>query len=377
MSLHVQSNFPGGNACAIDLRSTAERDIVYFAADPRGGTEALWFYLRIVECCERPVELVLTNVDSCLGSAQSWSHVRPVLRQAGGTWERLQNGTVDELDDGRHQIAWTVKPRYDSFEIALCFPYSLGDLEMTRASSRGYWELDLIGVTALGQPLPRLANSYRGDEVPGIYLVARQHAGETPGSWVLDGLLRHAAQTLDPAQLLIWSTPFAHLDGVVQGDYGKDPFPWDLNRAWTTPPMRHEVRVLQSDMARWHQRCRPVLVLDLHAPAPGEADGAYFFLARAERPEAQQQAELQAAEAILPALPTALVRSEPTRRPTYPSRWDAEATLCNYVWDNWQIPCLAMEIPYSASRETLFSREHYRNLGTALLQGICDWQGIK
>ena len=95
-----------------------------------------------------------------------------------------------------------------------------------------------------------------------------------PGSWVLDGLLRHAAQALDPSQLLIWVTPFAHLDGIVQGDYGKDPFPWDLNRAWTTPPMRHEVRVMQSDMTRWSQRCQPALVLDLHAPSPGEADGA-------------------------------------------------------------------------------------------------------
>ena len=330
MSLHIQTNFPSGNACCADIRSTAERDIVYFSADPHGGTEALWFYLRIVECSDRPVDLVLTNIDSCLGGAKGWQSVRPVVRQAGGTWERLLPGHVEELDDGRHQVAWTIEPRYDSFEVALCFPYSLGDLEMTRAACRGYWELDLIGVTAQGQPLPRLANNYRGDEVPGLYLIARQHAGETPGSWVLDGLLRHAAQALDPSQLVIWTTPFAHLDGVVQGDYGKDPFPWDLNRAWTTPPMRHEVRVMQSDMTRWSQRCQP-----------------------------------------------ALVHSHPSRQPNYPSRWDAEATLDNYAWDRWQTPSIAMEIPYSSSRETLFTREQYRRLGAALLEGICKWKDIK
>jgi hypothetical protein len=377
MSLHIQTNFPSGNACCADIRSTAERDIVYFSADPHGGTEALWFYLRIVECSDRPVDLVLTNIDSCLGGAKGWQSVRPVVRQAGGTWERLLPGHVEELDDGRHQVAWTIEPRYDSFEVALCFPYSLGDLEMTRAACRGYWELDLIGVTAQGQQLPRLANNYRGDEVPGLYLIARQHAGETPGSWVLDGLLRHAAQALDPSQLVIWTTPFAHLDGVVQGDYGKDPFPWDLNRAWTTPPMRHEVRVMQSDMTRWSQRCQPALVLDLHAPSPGEADGAYFFLPRETRPELQFEAARQAAEAIFPALPSALVHAHPSRQPNYPSRWDAEATLDNYAWDRWQTPSLAMEIPYSSSRETLFTREQYRRLGAALLEGICKWKDIK
>ena len=49
MTLHVQTDFPGGNACAIDVRETPDRDIIYFAADPRSGTEALWFYFRVVE----------------------------------------------------------------------------------------------------------------------------------------------------------------------------------------------------------------------------------------------------------------------------------------------------------------------------------------
>ena len=39
MSLHLQTDFPGGNACAVDVREAADSDIIYFAADPRGGTE--------------------------------------------------------------------------------------------------------------------------------------------------------------------------------------------------------------------------------------------------------------------------------------------------------------------------------------------------
>jgi len=90
--LHIQTDFPGGNACAIDVRQTADRDIVYFSADPRGGTEALWFYFRVVECSERPVELVLSNLDTCLGGgSEQWGNVRPVIREAGSTWQHLPN----------------------------------------------------------------------------------------------------------------------------------------------------------------------------------------------------------------------------------------------------------------------------------------------
>lgn len=372
MALHLQTDFPGGNACAIDIRDTPDRDIVYFAADPRGGTEALWFYFRVVDCNECPVELVLSNLDTCLGgSGDDWQQLRPVFRQAGSTWERLPHAQIDTLADGRRQAAWTITPRFDSFEFALCYPYGLGDLEMTRAVCNDYWQLDLIGVTSTGQPLPRLSNATAVTEAPGLYLVARQHAGETPGSWVLDGLLRRAATGLDPANLTIWTVPFAHLDGVLDGEYGKDPFPWDLNRAWTTPPMRHEIRVISSDIARWAQRTTPALAIDFHAPGPTEAEGAYFFLPRSERPAAALAAAQAAVDAIAPALPKALLHTHPARQIDYPSRWDATATLDAHIWDRYKIPCLPCEIPYATSHNTLLTRDQYRRFGGGLLESIC------
>lgn len=378
MSLHLQTDFPGGNACAVDVREAADRDIIYFAADPRGGTEALWFYFRVVECDRRPVELVLTNIDTCLGGgSEHWQRVRPVVRQAGSTWERLPAAQIDTLADGRRQAAWTIDPLYGSFECALCYPYGLGDLEITRAACGEYWTLDLIGVTSSGQPLPRLSNAVQNTDAPGLYLVARQHAGETPGSWVLDGLLRRAAEALDPADLLIWTMPFAHLDGVVAGECGKDRFLWDLepetahDAIWTIPPMRHETRVLQSDMARWAQRAKPALVISFHAPGPTETEGAYFLLPCAERPATALAAAGACVEDMLPSLPRALLHVQPTRQPDPSRRWDAAATLEAHVWDFFEIPCPSLEIPYASSHHTLLTREQYRRLGSALLDGIC------
>ena len=372
MSLHLQTNFPGGNACAIDVQQAPDRDIIYFAADPRGHTDALWFYFRVDECSERPVEVILTNLDTCHGGqSEHWQRVRPVIRQAGATWERLPGARVETLDDGRHQAAWTVVPRYGSFECALCYPYGLGDLEIARAACGRYWHLAPIGVTSSGQPLPRLSNIGSAKQTPGLYLVARQQAAETPGSWVLDGLLRRAATGLDPTDLLIWTTPFADPDAALTAAQTSPLLPAAIHQTWTIPPHRHETRVIQSDLDRWAQRAKPTLVVDFHAPEPTEAGGAYFTLPHCERPTPSLAAAHNAIDAIAPALPNALLHTRPTRQPNPPLAGEINATLDAYVWDHFEIPTLLLNIPYTTSHHTLFTRQEYQRLGATLLQGIC------
>ncbi|MDB4699169.1 hypothetical protein OAF45_03420, partial [Candidatus Latescibacteria bacterium] len=111
--------------------------------------------------------------------------------------------------------------------------------------------------------------------------------------------------------------------------------------------------------------------IDFHAPSPTEAEGAYFFLPREERPKASRTAAQKAVKGIAPALPKALLHVQPTRQVAYPSRWDATATLDAHIWDQFKIPCLALEIPYTSSHHTLLTREQYRRFGATLLEGIC------
>ena len=109
-----------------------------------------------------------------------------------------------------------------------------------------FWRVDTIGVSQGGRPLLRLSNDYgrpKGER-PGVFLMARQHSGEVSGAWVLDGVLRRFAE-LGEAAPLVWAIPLANIDSVEQGDYGKDNFPYDMNRAWGKLPMRHETLVLQ------------------------------------------------------------------------------------------------------------------------------------
>lgn len=376
----VSCDFEGGNVCAVSVERHDNEWHVRFAADPHGGTEALWFYFRVDGNAGDAFKLILTNAELCLGGRGDWGRVHPVVRhlregkQKTEDWQRCNGGVMHELPDGRFEVSWDVQSLTGSFEFAFCYPYTHRELKETLDACKGYWRCDAIGVTQKGRSILRVSNSYGSEkrDRPGVYIVARQHSGETPGSWVLDGLLRSAASNLSPDKLLIWAVPFANLDGVVDGDYGKDPHPIDLNRAWFSPlPMRHEAAVMQADIERFAKRCKLIAAIDLHAPGALEADGAYFQLLKPTRAEAE--AVKSFVGILAKHLPKELMHKEPFRIAQYPSRWNEQGTFSHWMWDRFAIPAVVLEVPYSKSRETLLQVEHYRQLGAALLEGLKEY----
>jgi two-component system NtrC family sensor kinase len=66
--------------------------------------------------------------------------------------------------------------------------------------SKGHWHCDTIGLSQDGRDIVRLANTYGkvGENKSGLYFLARQHCGETPGSWVLDGALEQFSRARHP-----------------------------------------------------------------------------------------------------------------------------------------------------------------------------------
>jgi len=227
-------------------------------------------------------------------------------------------------------------------------------------------------MTGQGRPLPRL-RAARPDAVAGAYVVARQHSGETPGSWVLDGLLRavsEAAETERLSRIEWWAVPFVDLDGVIAGDYGKDAMPRDFNRSWALMPMRPEVQAIQRDMRRFAGSCARRMVLDLHAPGGGER-AVYQFLPRDERPEEQKKA----GAAFTPFLAAELPEIPPdslARVPRYPSRWTTGDTATTWSWDHLdRTPGVSIETAYQGLENgPWFEPEDYRRIGAGIARAV-------
>jgi hypothetical protein len=274
-------------------------------------------------------------------------------------------------------VTWELRPPPDAeaiqwADVAYCYPYGLPEVEALVGESEGTWQVDSIGLSQGGRSLLRLSNGYGqiGDQRPGLYLLARQHSGETPGSWVLDGFLRQIG-ALGESAPLVWAVPLTNVDGVEGGDYGKDNYPYDLNRAWGRPPMRHEVLAFQGDIRRWAERCRPVLLLDLHAPGACESSGVYCYLPDPAIHSRFHQEALSWTTAIKAALTGQYAAECFERVARYASRWETPRATGD-CWSRHGVCGLGVETPYALVGELVLTRQGYREIGARMAAGVLE-----
>ena len=374
MGLLVETDIPYGNACDIQLRHRNSKHVVEFEADPHGAPTALWFCLRILNDGssrnETRTVLSLKNPDNLLGGNLPQA-MRPVLKYAGGDWHRMEPGEKVERADGRFCARWEIDTPTEYADIAFCYPYGIPEVTRLVDDFSGYWKADTIGVSQGARPILRLSNGYGSTEEkrPGLYLLARQHSGETPGSWVMDGFLRKTAELGEKAPL-IWAVPLTNIDGVEQGDYGKDNFPWDLNRAWGYPNMRYETQSFMADMRRWKERCDPQLCIDFHAPGGCETEGAYCFVPDPEKNPAMLEETMKWLDVVGGAAgeyahdPFGIVAR-------YKSRWETPGSG-QWIREELGVATLCMETPYSIIHDIVMSRERYQELGARIAEAIAD-----
>ncbi len=117
---------------------------------------------------------------------------------------------------------------------------------------------EVLTVSEKGRPVPLL----RVGEGPRCALIAcRHHACESTGSYVTEGLLREYLRSPLP-QLRLLIVPFVDLDGVLDGDQGKNRFPHDHNRDYSDAPLYRSVEAVM----RLAREEKPEFVFDLHSP---------------------------------------------------------------------------------------------------------------
>ncbi|MGI5817551.1 MAG: M14 family zinc carboxypeptidase [Armatimonadota bacterium] len=367
-----------GNGCVFDVRRGDDSWQVAFGSEPRTSPQPLWFHIEAHGLGGAPVEFIWENPDICLGNRNELGLLRPVLRADEADWTRCDGVVVEEHDDGRRSVRFTHPGGAATVAAAFCFPYAPEHLDGTLAELGEAWERVAIGVTREGRPLERLRlRSEITGRRAGIYLMARQHSGETPGSWILDGMLRFLASDSDEAPELregldVWVCPFVDLDGVVNGDYGKDALPWDFNRAWESMPMRPAVHAIQRDLLRFQERTAPRLVIDCHGPGHS-TPGVYVQLPRAERPEAQMAGAREFAADLARQMPE--MRPELcARETTYASRWNKLATQASWVWDTLDgTQAVSVETSYQRLGDRLLYPADYHQIGRRVVRAAREW----
>ena len=255
----IDSDFPGGNI----VLERVEGDHVYLHQDPR-DTEGFWFYwyFRVREAAGRTLTFHFTkgNVLGVLGPAASLD--------GGRTWTWLGPQCMEGA-------TFTYQFPNDADEVRFCLavPYQQSDLRafLNRHTDNACLKVEPHAISRKGRAVCRLRlGKLDGSVKHRIMLTCRHHSCEMMASWVLEGLVDEIlADTEDGrwlrANVEFLVVPIMDLDGVEEGDQGKNRKPHDHNRDYLGESIYPEVAALREFVPGWSAG-RLRLSLDMHCP---------------------------------------------------------------------------------------------------------------
>ena len=278
--LHISSSFDAG---AIEVLSLADPgDIQLHIRRDNASEFAQWFHFCLHGAAQLPVTLRFLNAGQC-AYPKGWTDYRVVASHDRQNWFR-----IDTDFDGQIMTA-TLTPATDCVYLAYFEPYS---------HER---HLDLIGSAAVSEHVQvrRLGAALDGrdmtllritdEQAPTavavrrkVWLIARQHPGETMAEWFVEGFLERLLDADDPvAKVLLgkcvfYVVPNMNPDGAVRGNLRTNAAGANLNREWQTPSMEKSPEVLLVRQAM--QEVGVDLNLDVH----GDEGLPYNFVAGTE-----------------------------------------------------------------------------------------------
>jgi len=369
MTLKISSNFDSG---AIELLSCTRADDIQLGirADSHADFRQ-WFHFRLQGAAGQACRLRFVNAGKCT-YVDGWRDYRVVASYDRHEWFR-----VPTQFDGAEMVA-SHTPDRDSIYYAYFEPYS--------------WDrhLDLLGSIArsprvrvrdLGSSLEGRDMSVVtvGDDGAGrrpIWVIARQHPGETMAEWFVEGMLERLVDASDPvarallASAVIHVVPNMNPDGSVRGNLRTNAAGANLNREWQAPSVERSPEVL-CVRAAMHES-GVAAFLDVH----GDEALPYVFVDGCERLPGFTADHLARQQEFI----AAFKRASPDFQDVhgYPSNKDTKVNLTlasKYVGSTFGCLALTLEMPFKDNADwpdagAGWSGQRSKRLGAAALEPL-------
>jgi murein tripeptide amidase MpaA len=237
-----------------------------------------WFYFRMDGLTLTPAVLTIENAGE--SSYPKWEGYRLVASYDRENWFRLDT----EWDGMRLTVRFT--PEAGTMYVAYFAPYSHErhlDLLAHAVSQRVIpCELLSLGKTVQGRSMDALQIGTPGEGKRVVWVIARQHPGETMAEWCAEGFVHRLLNSHDALanrlleRAVIYVVPNMNPDGAFLGNLRTNAAGANLNREWLTPTVETspEVYYVRQKMHDTGVDC----FLDLH----GDEQLPYVFLAGCE-----------------------------------------------------------------------------------------------
>lgn len=366
MQIHAQ--FDAGSIELVNI--TQPQDIqLKFRAD-NAGEFRQWFYFQLTGARHTPCRFRLLNASET-SYPEGWHGYWPCVSYDQQHWFR-----IPAHYDGR-ELCFELTPEFDRVWLAYFEPYSLE----RHAQKLGQWQqlpgvsLQTLGLSLQGRPIDLLQLG-QDAEKPAIWLIARQHPGETMGQWCIEGLIERLLDARDATSIWLlqqarfFLVPNINPDGSYLGNLRSNAVGVNLNREWLQPSLAHSPEVL---LVRQQMLQTGVdLFIDLHGD---ETIEQVFVDGNAMLPGWNSQQALRQ-QAFIDDL-SVLTADFQTEEGYALDRFSDEMLTLASKWVGHQFGCLALtlEMPFKDHNAnpnacTHWSAERSRKLGEVLLTAI-------
>ncbi len=275
MGLHISAAFDSGNIDVLD--QTEPSDLRLAIRWDAGEEHRQWFHFRVSGAAGVPLTLRIVNAAQ-VSYPSAWPGYRAVATVDQRRWRRVDTAVEDGVlvirDTPTHDLVW-----YSYFA-----PYPLERLDrfMAEIQSSPLARIERLGATVHGRDLDRVVVGAPAKGRRVLWIIARQHPGETMASWWMEGFLRRLldpddarARALREAAVL-YIVPHMNPDGGFLGHLRCNAIGANLNREWEHPTAERSPEVLLVRDAM--DQSGVDFCLDVH----GDEELPYVFLAGAE-----------------------------------------------------------------------------------------------
>ena len=271
--LLISSAFDGGNIIVHDAKDPQN---VRLAIRPDNASDFYqWFYFRLSGAADTLCRLVIENAKDAAFEG-GWENYKACASYDRESWFRID--TTDYVDG---QLIIDVTPELDSLYIAYFAPFSQERHVDMIAETLHHSDVSLavLGTSIDGRDMDCVRI---GEGEKNIWVVARQHPGETMAEWWVEGFLARLLDDDDPVARVMREKARFHIvpnmnpDGSFRGNLRTNTAGANLNREWGAGNVQScpEVHCVTQAMNAY----KPVMVMDVH----GDEALPYNFIAGAE-----------------------------------------------------------------------------------------------
>jgi len=272
-----------------------------------------------------------------------WEDFRACASYDGEDWFRVPT----RYDDGVLSFRHTPSRRVATYAAFAPYPYARHRRLVGRAARSPRARVEVLGETVEGRPISAITFGEPGPSSLRVWIIARQHPGETMAAWCAEGIVHRlldeddvvAAALLEDAVVTV--VPGMNLDGGVLGNHRTNAAGRDLNRAWNVPDALATPEVFVVRRAILGSGVD--LFLDIH----GDEASPFAFVAGSEG-NPSYSARIAALEAQLTrdlAGASPSFSPEPGYEPDEPGKADLSCAA-NWVGERFDCPSLTVELPF-------------------------------